>query len=74
MGGEDFSRYGKQGVPICMFKLGSVLPDRLEKLTEGGAQAPSLHSAKYFPDPELTLRTGITAMVAVVQDILPSKQ
>jgi hippurate hydrolase len=71
MGGEDFSRYGIAGVPICMFKLGSIRPDRLAELTEGGALAPSLHSPLYWPDPEPTLKTGVRAMAAIVEELLP---
>ena len=39
MGGEDFSRYGRAGVPIFMFRLGSVEPKRLAGLKRGGAGA-----------------------------------
>ena len=73
MGGEDFSRYGLAGVPICMFRLGSVEPHRLAGLTRGGQEPPSLHSAIYYPDAEPTLKTGITAMATAVIDLLPAK-
>ena len=72
MGGEDFSRYGIAGVPICMFKLGSVLPERLAALTKDGAPPPSLHSPLYYPDPAPTLRTGIRSMAAVLEELLPA--
>src|SRR5262249_14779528 len=52
MGGEDFSRYGRAGIPIFMFRLGSVEPKRLSGLTRGGAEPPSLHSSTYYPDPD----------------------
>lgn len=74
MGGEDFSRYGIAGVPICMFKLGSVLPDRLKVLTKNGAPAPSLHSPLYYPDPEETLRVGVRSMVAIVKELAPATE
>ena len=74
MGGEDFSRYGRAGVPIFMFRLGSVEPKRLAGLTRGGGEPPSLHSAMYYPDAELTLQTGITAMSSAVLDLLPPKK
>ncbi|MGD9722269.1 MAG: amidohydrolase [Pirellulales bacterium] len=74
MGGEDFSRYGLAGVPVCMFRLGTVEPKRLAGLTRGGMEAPSLHSATYFPDPDLSLRTGVAAMSEVVLSLLPPKR
>ncbi len=70
MGGEDFSRYGRAGVPICMFRVGSVEPQRLAGMKRGGQEPPSLHSAVYYPDAEQTLVTGITATTAAVLDLL----
>jgi len=72
MGGEDFSRYGRAGVPIFMFRLGSVEPKRLAGYERTG-DIPSLHSAVYYPDAELTLQTGVTAMATAVLDLLPPK-
>jgi metal-dependent amidase/aminoacylase/carboxypeptidase family protein len=74
MGGEDFSRYGRAGVPVCMFRLGSVEPRRLAGLKRGGMEPPSLHSAVYYPDADKTLETGVTAMASVVLDLLPPKK
>jgi hippurate hydrolase len=74
MGGEDFSRYGRAGVPICMFRLGSVDPVRLAGLKRGGQEPPSLHSSVYYPDAEKTLLTGITAMTTAVIELLPPKK
>jgi amidohydrolase len=73
MGGEDFSRYGRAGVPIFMFRLGSVDPQRMAGLKRTGT-LPSLHSAVYYPDAEQTLQTGITAMTSAVLDLLPPKK
>ena len=67
---EDFSRYGKAGVPICMFKLGSVLQDRLDGYASKGIPPPSLHSPLYYPDAELTLQTGISAMTSIALELL----
>ena len=71
MGGEDFSRYGEAGVPICMLSLGAVDQARLDQFQAEGTQPPSLHSPLFYPDPETTLRTGIIAMVNVALDLLP---
>lgn len=71
MGGEDFARYGLAGVPIFMYKLGSVKRERLSKYAETGEMPPSLHSSKYYPDPELTLKTALESMSAAVFELLP---
>jgi hippurate hydrolase len=73
MGGEDFSRYGKAGVPVFMFRLGSIEPQRMAGLKRTGT-LPSLHSSVYYPDAEPTLQTGITAMASAVLDLLPPKK
>ena len=70
MGGEDFSRYGKAGVPILMYRLGSVSKVRLDRFKKLEIPPPSLHSAIYYPDIELTLRTGIRTMTAAAMDLL----
>ncbi|MEW4451933.1 amidohydrolase [Bremerella sp. JC817] len=61
MGGEDFSRYGIAGVPIFMFRLGSVDQKRLTRFKQLGQEPPSLHSPLYYPDADECLSTGVTA-------------
>jgi hippurate hydrolase len=74
MGGEDFSEYGRAGVPSFMFWLGSVQQKRLDGFKRFNQEPPSLHSPVYYPDAEETLTTGITAMTAAVLDLLPAKK
>jgi hippurate hydrolase len=63
LGGEDFSRYGKEGVPIFLYFLGTIDPKRVEASRRQGAEPlPSLHSPLYFPVPEPSLRTGVLTM------------
>jgi len=66
MGGEDFSRYGKAGVPIVMFGLGTVSSRRMELYQKSGQDPPSLHSAEFYPAPFETLKTGIVSMTSIV--------
>ena len=71
MGGEDFSRYGREGVPIFLYFLGTVAPERVaESLREGGQPLPSLHSDRYYPVPEPTIKTGVLTMSAAVLNLL----
>ena len=74
MGGEDFSRYGLAGVPICMFRLGSVSPERMDEFARRGMTPPSLHSAEYYPEPRQTLRTGLVATVASLLELVGNGQ
>lgn len=74
MGGEDFSEYGIAGVPIFMFGLGSVEPQRLAGFKRLDQAPPSLHSAMYYPDAEATLRAGVNVMASAVIDLLPPRK
>lgn len=73
MGGEDFSRYGRAGVPILMYRLGAVSPERLARFAELGVPSPSLHSPLFYPDLDPTLRTGFMTMSAAALDLMPKK-
>ena len=73
MGAEDFSLYGKAGVPICMFRLGTVDSQRLARMKQLGQEPPSLHSALFYPDADEALVTGITATVAAALELLNNK-
>ena len=72
MGGEDFSEFGRttEHIPISMFRLGAVDPAKVAESRRTGVPLPSLHSSRFAPQPEPTLRTGVTAMTAVVLNIL----
>ena len=70
MGGEDFSRYGKAGVPILMYRVGAVNENRLARYAQLGQQPPSLHSPLFYPDVEEALMTGIATMSAVTLELL----
>lgn len=75
MGGEDFGRYARVlEVPGFMYRLGSVDPEALRKSQQpGGPPLPSLHSSRYAPDPEPTLRTGITSLSQLALELLDEK-
>jgi len=70
MGGEDFSYYGKAGVPILMYGLGAVDGKRLEHYRQLNQVPPSLHSPRFYPDIEETLRTGVSTMASAVLELL----
>lgn len=62
---EDFGRLREQGIPLCMFRLGTVLPDRLRKMQDAGDLAV-LHSGRYYPDYQPAIRTGVRALLAAM--------
>jgi amidohydrolase len=70
MGGEDFARYGREGVPIFFYFLGTLAPERIEAAKKGGPALPSLHSDQFAPVPEPTIRTGVLTMSHAVLSLL----
>jgi amidohydrolase len=72
MVGEDFAAYGlaEPRIPICMYRLGSGDPEALRASERGGTPLPALHSSRYAPVPGPTITAGVTAMSAVVLDLL----
>jgi amidohydrolase len=74
MGGEDFSRYGKAGVPIMMYFLGTIPDDRYaESEKPGGRPLPSMHSDAFAPAPEPSIRTGVRTMSMGVMQLMQKK-
>ncbi len=73
MGGEDFSRYGIAGVPIFMYRLGSVDAKRLARYEQLGQEPPSLHSPLFYPDAEDCLETGVNATVLALLELYQQK-
>jgi hippurate hydrolase len=73
MGGEDFGRYGREGIPIFFYFLGTVDPKQVEAAHTGGPPLPSLHSDKYFPLIQPSIRNGVLSMSAAVMNLLEKK-
>lgn len=74
MGGEDYSRYGRAGVPIFMYFLGTIPDDRFaESEKPGGRPLPSMHSDSFAPAPEPSIRTGVRTMSMGVLQLMTRK-
>jgi hippurate hydrolase len=73
MGGEDFSEYGRtpDHIPVCLLWLGAVKPSAIEASERSGEALPSLHSSKFLPLAEPTIKTGIKALSAAVIELAP---
>jgi amidohydrolase len=73
MGGEDFSEFSlsDHSIPAVDFHVGAVAPDKIAASKKPGAPPlPSLHSSKFAPVPEPTIRTGVVAMTSAVLDLM----
>jgi amidohydrolase len=73
MGAEDFGLFSEGNVPICMFWLGTIGPERIAATAAKSQTMPPLHSSKYYPEPGPSIATGIRAMTAAVAKLLPPK-
>jgi hippurate hydrolase len=70
MAGEDFSEYGRAGVPATVLWVGAVEPKKLEAAKAGGPPLPSLHSSEFAPDREPTIRTGVKTVTLAAMELL----
>jgi hippurate hydrolase len=72
MGGEDFSEYSlpDHSIPAVDFHVGAVAIGKIAESKKSGVPLPSLHSSKFAPVPEPTIRTGIVAMTAAVLELM----
>jgi hippurate hydrolase len=72
MGGDDFSEYSlpDYSIPAVYFHFGAVAPAKIAEYKQGGKELPTLHSSKFAPVPEPTIRTGIVGMVTAVLDLM----
>ncbi|HEY4299800.1 MAG TPA: amidohydrolase [Candidatus Didemnitutus sp.] len=73
MGGEDFSFFGRtaEHIPLCLFRVGAVDPAKIAESERTGVPLPPLHSSRFAPVPEPTIKAAVTATVATVVDLLP---
>jgi amidohydrolase len=67
---EDFSEYGRAGVPSVIFDLGAVEPARFEAAQKAGTPLPGLHSSGWAPDYAPTIRMGATSLTLAALEFL----
>ena len=72
MGGDDFSEYSlpDYSIPAVYFHFGAVEPAKIAEYKQGGKELPTLHSSKFAPVPEPTIRTGVIGMVTAVLELM----
>jgi len=72
MGAEDFSEYSlpDHSIPACDFWIGAVDPAKIADSKKNGTPLPSLHSNKFAPVPEPTIRVGVIDMTSAVLELM----
>ncbi len=72
MGSEDVGVFGLDGhkIPVAFLWLGAMDPTKFAAATAAGKPLPGPHTSRFEPLPEPTLRTGVTAMIAVATSLL----
>jgi hippurate hydrolase len=71
-GSEDFADFSPPGaeVPLCMFNVGCTAPERLPQVGGGPSGPGLLHTSRFAPDAEPTLRTAVTTIAAAALGLL----
>jgi amidohydrolase len=69
---EDFGKYGltEEKIPIALFWLGGVSPDKYRDHVEKGTLLPSLHNSRFVPDFDPAFRCGVSAMTRTIIGLL----
>jgi amidohydrolase len=75
MGGEDFAEYSlpDHSIPAVDFHIGAVDPEKIAQYKREGKELPTLHSSKFAPVPEPTIKVGIVGMTSAVLDLMKGK-
>lgn len=70
---EDFGAFSlDHQIPTTIFWVGAVDPAKIEQSRQSNMPLPSLHSSKFAPVPEPTIRTAIKAMTTAVLELMKS--
>ncbi len=72
MASEDFGAFGleRHRIPTVMFRLGAIDPVKFAAAQAQGKLTPGLHTSRFAPLPEPTLRTGVIGMTSVAMALL----
>jgi hippurate hydrolase len=74
MGAEDFGRYSEGRVPIFMYFLGTIAPEKYAASQQPGATPlPGMHTDSYAPLPEASIRTGVRTMSLAAMNLMPKR-
>jgi amidohydrolase len=69
---EDFSDFQRAGVPTLMLRIGATSQAALDAAARSGTPVPSLHSARFVPEREPTIKAAIAAEVVALRELMPA--
>ena len=69
MTSEDFSEYGRAGIPAVLLHIGAVNPAQLAESRRTGIPVPAPHSPEWLPDLEPTLKAAIRGETVVLLNL-----
>ena len=71
MGAEDFGEFCTAAkAPTAYIHIGAWNPERFAKAKAAGEVLPALHSSKFAPDPQPTVKTGATTLTVSALELL----
>ena len=70
MASEEFSQFGRAGVPAVLLHIGAVDAAKLEASRKSGQPLPGVHSSLWAPVREPTLKAAIRAETAILLDLM----
>jgi hippurate hydrolase len=73
---EDFGKYGlaDQKIPIALFWLGGVNPEKFEDHIRNKTPLPPLHNSSFVPDFDPAFRTGVASMTRTIIDLFSNSR
>jgi hypothetical protein len=57
-------------IPLVLYFIGASDPEHLQRVSIGEEGIHLLHTPKFAPGPEMTLKTGLLTMSAAVLELL----
>jgi hippurate hydrolase len=71
MGSEDFGQFSLEGkIPAVFVRLGAVSAEKLAESRKTGIPLPGVHSARFAPVYEPTMKTGVVTMTSLAMSLL----
>jgi len=72
MASEDFAEFQLAGVPTLMLRVGAVEHGKYDAAMKSGEPLPSLHSSRFAPDREPTIKAAMVAEVLALRELMPA--
>jgi hippurate hydrolase len=69
MTSEDFSEYGRAGVPSALLHVGAVHPSKLAAARQTGIPVPAPHSPEWAPEREPTIKAAVRAETTALLEL-----